>query len=193
MRGTAASTTSLERGFQWLVGRYTRGLDFVLRHQRTTLLIFIVTVAATVVLYVFVPKGFFPQQDTGIISGLTDAPAGRLVRLEMVRLQKRLTDVVGKDPGRRQLGRIRRRRAAAEHRLRRHRPEAARRSATPARTRSSTGCARSSPQVPGGTLFLQAAQDLNVGGRLTRTQYQYTLQDPNLDELNSGRRSCWRS
>ena len=53
---------------------YTRGLDFVLRHQRPTLITFVVTVALTIVLYMLIPKGFFPQQDTGIIVGLSDAP-----------------------------------------------------------------------------------------------------------------------
>src|SRR5579862_4659237 len=62
----------LERGFEWLIDHYTRGLDFVLRHQRATLASFLITVAVAVALYVIVPKGFFPQQDTGIIAGLTD-------------------------------------------------------------------------------------------------------------------------
>ena len=174
---------SLERGFQWLVDHYTRGLDFVLAHQRTTLLTFVATVAAAVVLYVFIPKGFFPQQDTGIIQGLTDAPQD-VSFLEMVRLEKRITEVLASDPGVATWGAFvgggrplnngfvilglkprDARDASADQIIDRLRKKVA--------------------QVPGGTVFLQASQDLNVGGRLTRTQYQYTLQDANLEELNS--------
>src|SRR4029077_5368486 len=161
---------------------YTRGLDFVLRHQPATLAVFFVTLAATVFLYVIEPKGFFPQQDTGIIAGLADASQD-ISFDEMVRLQHRLTDVVAEDPdvagwatsvgggsplntgfvviGLKPRGE---RKASADQIIARLRAKLA--------------------QVQGGTLFLQAAQDLNVGGRLSRTQYQYTLLDPNLDELN---------
>jgi hydrophobe/amphiphile efflux-1 (HAE1) family protein len=174
---------TLERGFQWLLEHYTRGLDFVLRHQRATLLTFVITVAAAVLLYVVVPKGFFPQQDTGIIQGLTDAPQD--VSFErMLRLQRRLTDVLASDPGVASwaafvgggrplnngfvvLGLKPRdeRDATADQIIDRLRKKIA--------------------QVPDGTVYLQASQDLNVGGRLARTQYQYTLQDANLDELNT--------
>ena len=174
---------TLERGFDWLIEHYTRGLDLVLRHQRTTLLTFIVTVAVAVLLYVFVPKGFFPQQDTGIIQGLTDAPQD-VSFTGMVNLEKRLTDVLAKDPGVESwaafvgggrplnngfviLGLKPRdeRDASADQIIERLRKKVA--------------------AVPGGTVFLQASQDLNVGGRLTRTQYQFTLQDPDLEQLNS--------
>jgi len=174
---------TLERGLQWLVDHYTRGLDFVLAHQRATMLTFVATVAAAVVLYVFVPKGFFPQQDTGIIQGLTDAPQD-VSFVEMVRLEKRITEVLASDPGVATWGAFvgggrplnngfvilglkprDARDASADQIIDRLRKKVA--------------------QVPGGTVFLQASQDLNVGGRLTRTQYQYTLQDANLEELNS--------
>jgi hydrophobic/amphiphilic exporter-1 (mainly G- bacteria), HAE1 family len=174
---------TLERGFQWLLEHYTRGLDFVLRHQRATMVTFVITVAAAVLLYVVVPKGFFPQQDTGIIQGLTDAPQD--VSFErMLRLQRRLTDVLASDPGVASwaafvgggrplnngfvvLGLKPRdeRDATADQIIDRLRKKIA--------------------QVPDGTVYLQASQDLNVGGRLARTQYQYTLQDANLDELNT--------
>ena len=174
---------TLERGFQWLLEHYTRGLDFVLRHQRATMLTFVITVAAAVLLYVVVPKGFFPQQDTGIIQGLTDAPQD--VSFErMVRLERRLTDVLASDPGVATWGAFvgggrplnngfvilglkprDERDASADQIIDRLRKKVA--------------------QVPDGTVFLQASQDLNVGGRLARTQYQYTLQDANLDELNT--------
>jgi hydrophobic/amphiphilic exporter-1 (mainly G- bacteria), HAE1 family len=75
----------------------------VLRHQRATLLTFVATVALTGVLYVMIPKGFFPQQDTGIIAGLSDAPQD-ISFTEMVRREHALTDVVARDPGRAEAG-----------------------------------------------------------------------------------------
>jgi multidrug efflux pump subunit AcrB len=129
------------------------------------------------------PKGFFPQQDTGIIQGLSDA-AQDVSFAEMVKLQHALTDVIAKDPdvagwgasvgGSRPLNNgfavlglkpRGQRKADADEIINRLRPQLA--------------------KVPGATLYLQAAQDVNVGGRLTRTQYQYTLQDADLDELNT--------
>ena len=173
----------IERFFDNMLAGYTRGLDVVLRHQRTTLITFIITVACAGLLYVFVPKGFFPQQDIGVISGLSDGPQD-ISFDKMVALQHKLLDVVAKDPdvagygtG---LGGSRpvnngfvviglkprdERTSSADQVINRLRGKLA--------------------QVPGGTLFLQASQDITVGGRTTRTQYQYTLQDPDLDELNS--------
>jgi hydrophobe/amphiphile efflux-1 (HAE1) family protein len=172
----------LERGFEWLIEQYARGLDFVLRHQRATMITFLLTVSVAVLLYIVEPKGFFPQQDTGIIAGITDAPQDVSFD-EMMRLQHRLMAVIAKDPavaswaafvgGGRPLNNgfviiglkpRDERNASADQVINRLRPQINR--------------------VAGGTVFLQAAQDLNVGGRLARTQYQYTLQDSNLDELN---------
>jgi hydrophobic/amphiphilic exporter-1 (mainly G- bacteria), HAE1 family len=172
----------VERGFEKLLAGYTRGLDFVLDHKRATLLTFLLTLAATVLLYVYIPKGFFPQQDTGIISGLTDAPQD-ISFDEMVRRQHAVMDIVARDPdiasygtgigGNRPLnngfvilGLKPRddRGASADEIITRLRPQLA--------------------KVPGIQLFLQAAQDLNVGGRTSRTQYQYTLQDSDINELN---------
>jgi hydrophobe/amphiphile efflux-1 (HAE1) family protein len=173
---------ALERGFEWLFEHYTRGLDFVLRHQRETLLTFLATVATAVLLYVVIPKGFFPQQDTGVLAGVTDAPQD--VSFEaMVTLERRLMKVIGEDPavagwaafvggggplnnGFVFLGLKPRdeRDATADQVVARLRRKVA--------------------AVPGGTVFLQAAQDLNVGGRPSRTQYQYTLQDADIEELN---------
>ena len=174
---------AIEKAFDQMLAGYTRGLDLVLRHQRTTLITFIITVAFAGLLYVFVPKGFFPQQDIGVISGLSDGPQD-ISFDKMVALQHKLLDVVSQDPdvsaygtG---LGGSRpvnngfvviglkprdERNSSADQIINRLRGKLA--------------------QVPGGTLFLQAAQDITVGGRTTRTQYQYTLQDPDLDELNT--------
>jgi hydrophobe/amphiphile efflux-1 (HAE1) family protein len=171
-----------ERFFEGMLALYTRGLDFVLRHQRATLMTFFITLATTVALYVVEPKGFFPQQDTGIIAGLADASQDVSFG-EMVRLQHLLTDVVAQDPdvagwatavgGNRTLNNgfvviglkpRSERKASADQVISRLRSKLA--------------------SVSGATFFLQATQDLNVGGRLSRTQYQYTLLDPDLDELN---------
>jgi hydrophobe/amphiphile efflux-1 (HAE1) family protein len=172
----------IERGFDKLLAGYTRGLDFVLDHKRATLATFLLTLAATVMLYVYIPKGFFPQQDTGIIQGLTDAPQD-ISFDEMVRRQHLVTDVISKDPdiasygtgigGGRPINNgflimglkpRNQRSASADEIITRLRPQLA--------------------KVPGIQLFVQAAQDLNVGGRTSRTQYQYTLQDSDINELN---------
>jgi HAE1 family hydrophobic/amphiphilic exporter-1 len=173
---------AVEKAFDKILAWYTRGLDYVLDHQRATLMVFLFTVALTVVLYIEIPKGFFPQQDTGIISGISDAPQD-ISFSEMVRRQHQLLDVVSRDPGVASygtgLGGNRpinngfviiglkprdERNATADQIINRLRPQLA--------------------KVPGATLFMQAAQDLNIGGRTSRTQYQYTLQDSDINELN---------
>jgi hydrophobic/amphiphilic exporter-1 (mainly G- bacteria), HAE1 family len=173
---------TIERAFDKLLAWYTRGLDFVLERQRSTMVVFALTVATTVLLYVVIPKGFFPQQDTGIIVGLTDAPQDISFE-EMVRRNHKLLEVVGRDPDVASFGTViggnrpvnndfvvlglkprGERNASADDIINRLRPQLA--------------------QVPGATLFMQAAQDLNIGGRTTRTQYQYTLQNADIDELN---------
>jgi HAE1 family hydrophobic/amphiphilic exporter-1 len=171
-----------ERFFNWMIEHYTRGLDWVLKHQRFTLITFFITLATTVLLYVVEPKGFFPQQDTGIIVGLGDA-AQDVSFDEMVRLQHQLTDIVAVDPdvaswassvgGSRPLniGFI-----VIGLKPRDERSSTADQIVNRLRAKFS--------EVQGATFYLQAAQDLNVGGRLSRTQYQYTLLDPDLDELN---------
>jgi hydrophobic/amphiphilic exporter-1 (mainly G- bacteria), HAE1 family len=172
-----------EHAFDRLIAGYTRGLDFVLRHQRTTLIVFVITVATSVVLYIYEPKGFFPQQDTGVLVGLTDTSQDVSFGAS-IDLQKRIMDVVQKDSGVESwataVGGSRpvntgfaimglkprdERDASADQIIERLRPKIA--------------------QVTGGTLFLQSQQDLNLGGRTARTQYQYTLQDTDLDELNT--------
>jgi HAE1 family hydrophobic/amphiphilic exporter-1 len=172
----------IERGFDLMLSSYTRGLDFVLRHQRATLATFLATMALTVVLYIMIPKGFFPQQDTGIIIGSSDAPQD-ISFAEMVRRQHMLTDIVAQDPDVSGYGAFvgtgrainngfviialkprDQRGASADQIIRRLREKIT--------------------EVPGATLYMQASQDLNVGGRGTRTQYQYTLQDADINELN---------
>ncbi|HLJ36878.1 MAG TPA: multidrug efflux RND transporter permease subunit [Steroidobacteraceae bacterium] len=173
---------ALERGFEWLVEHYTRGLDFVLRHQRETLATFLATVATAVLLYVVIPKGFFPQQDTGVLAGVTDAPQDVSFD-EMVSTERKLMKVVGDDPavagwasfvgGN---GPLNNGYVFLGLKPRDERDVTADQVVTRLR--------RKLAAVPGGTVFLQAAQDLNVGGRPSRTQYQYTLQDADIEELN---------
>ena len=172
----------IERGFTKMLDAYTHGLDFVLRHQRPTLFVFLATVAASCILYIVIPKGFFPQQDTGIIVGVTDASQDVSFD-QMVLLEHKLTDVIGRDPAVASWGAFiggsrplnngfvvmglkprDERSVTADQIITRLRPQLA--------------------KVSGATVFLQASQDINVGGRTSRTQYQYTLQDSDLDELN---------
>ena len=173
----------VERFFNAVVAGYTRGLDWVLGHQRVTLAVFLVTFVSTGVLYVVVPKGFFPQQDTGLISGLAEASQD-ISFSQMVKVEHRITDIIARDPavatyvaavgGSRPINNgfvmmslkpRDQRNVSADQVIRRLR--------------------RQFSAVSGGTALLQAAQDINMGGRTTATQYQYTLQDSDLDELNA--------
>ena len=86
-----------ERGFAALANGYERGLDFVLRHRFPTLMVFLATVVATVYLFVVIPKGFFPQQDTGILFGTSDAPQD-ISFAEMAKRQQELGAIVKADP-----------------------------------------------------------------------------------------------
>ncbi|MFT3814839.1 MAG: efflux RND transporter permease subunit [Acidovorax sp.] len=171
-----------EHGFEAMVNGYRRGLEVVLRHPFATLMSFLATVAATVALYAYIPKGFFPQQDTGFIFGTAVAGQDTSSQAMHGRMLA-LADVARKDPDVLSFGMQagastfnwgnmfislrpleQGRKSTADEVIARLRPQFA--------------------QVPGITLYMQAAQDINVGGRLARTQYQYTLMDTNLDELN---------
>ncbi|MDQ2762551.1 MAG: efflux RND transporter permease subunit, partial [Pseudomonadota bacterium] len=175
----------VEAGFAGLLAFYRRTLDVALRHSLVTLLGFLATVAVTVVLYIQIPKGFFPAQDTGVVIGISEG-AEDVSFKEMSRIEDRLGEIVGADPdvasysatvgtgiGGQTLnnGRLfialkpfeERAGRTAQDFINRIRPKLA--------------------QVEGGKLFLQAAQDIRVGGRLSKTEYQYTLQDADLAEL----------
>jgi HAE1 family hydrophobic/amphiphilic exporter-1 len=174
-----------ERGFAELAKAYERGLDFVLRHRFATLMVFLATVVATGYLFVVIPKGFFPQQDTGTLFGTSDAPQD-ISFAEMAKRQQELGAVIQSDPDVENVamaigagvgnaaqnnGRMfitlkprEEREADAFQIIARLRPKLA--------------------QVKGARLYLQVAQDVTVGARAARTQFQYTVQDANLDELN---------
>jgi hydrophobic/amphiphilic exporter-1 (mainly G- bacteria), HAE1 family len=129
-----------------------------------------------------IPKGFFPQQDTGIISGLSDAPQD-ISFTEMVRRQHAAARRRGEGSRRASYGTGLGGSRPINNGFVDHRAEAAR----SAQRLADQIINRLRPQlakVPGATLFLQAAQDLNIGGRTSRTQYQYTLQDSDINELN---------
>jgi HAE1 family hydrophobic/amphiphilic exporter-1 len=173
---------ALERAFDFIQERYSRALDFALRHRQLTLGVFLACFAITIVLAFAIPKGFFPQQDTGIITGTAEG-AQDISFAEMVRLTRALTDVVGSDPdvagwgaaiggGRTQNNA----QVFITLKPRNERTASADQIITRLQTRLTA--------VPGAKLFLQAAQDLNLGGRAARTQYQYTLHATDLDDLN---------
>jgi HAE1 family hydrophobic/amphiphilic exporter-1 len=174
-----------ERGFDGMLRGYERGLDFVLRHQFATLCGFLLTLLLTVYLFTVIPKGFFPQQDTGMITGISEA--GQDVSFEeMKRRQEALAQIIASDP------------AVATYAMAIGNGGATSTlnngrffiTLKPKGQRDASAgqvIARLRPRlekVEGARLFLQASQDVNVGGRLARTQFQYTLQDANLDELN---------
>jgi len=175
-----------ERAFDNIIAFYGRTLKFVLRFQTITLLVAVATLVLTVVLYVVIPKGFFPTQDTGIIQGISQAAAS-ISFDAMTEKQQGLAKVILADPAVESIssfigadgtnttlnsGRIQinlkpldQRGVSASSVIKRLGPKLA--------------------KVEGIQLYMQPVQDLTVDDRVSRTQYQYTLEDPNLDELNS--------
>ncbi|MGA2043219.1 MAG: efflux RND transporter permease subunit [Roseiarcus sp.] len=172
-----------ERGFEAMLNGYERGLDLVLQFRFVTLLVFLGTLALSVYLFVIIPKGFFPQQDTGLITGISEA-AQDISVTDMMRHQAALGAVVLKDPA---VDHVAMAMGGAGNPLNTGRMFI---TLKPRDQRSASAgqiIARLGPQldkVEGAKLFLQAAQDVTVGGRASRTQYQYTLQDSDFGELN---------
>ncbi len=165
-----------ERGFQWILDRYESSLSWVLRHQPLILLITLLTMGATVYLYIKVPKGFFPQQDTGRLTGSIQADQsssfqamqGRLSRLAGIVQQDPAVEAVtaftgGSNSGRMFVALKEKRKISADQIMARLRPKLS--------------------HEPGASLFLQPVQDLRIGGRASGAQYQYTLQGDNSQEL----------
>jgi hydrophobe/amphiphile efflux-1 (HAE1) family protein len=177
--------TALERFFDWTVDGYARLLRIVLRHQRITLLSFAATVAVTVLLFVNIPKGFFPQQDTGLIQISTEGSLD-ISFAEMKRKQVEAAGIVLADPAVSSL--VSFAGAGGGNTANTGRMFA---ELTPADTRPGVTADdvinRLRPklaQMMGFRTFMQSPQEINVGARGARTQYQYTLQDPDIDELN---------
>ena len=173
-----------EKIFNSIIASYGRGLKKVLKHRFLTLLVTISTFVATVLLFIAIPKGFFPVQDTGVILGISEAPE-TISFANMAERQQKLVDIVLQDPavdnvssfigidgtnttlnsGRIQitLKPLDLRRISASDVIRRLQPKVA--------------------DVNGIQLFLQPLQDLTVEDRVSRTQFQYSLEDPNSTEL----------
>jgi multidrug efflux pump len=173
-----------ERAFTWMIDRYATTLRWVLRHQPGTLLVTIGTLVLTILLYVVVPKGFFPVQDTGVILGVSEAPES-ISFAALSERQRALTRVILKDPDVASLssfigidgtnmtpnsGRIQ---INLKPREERHADA----------TEIIRRLQQSLHSVEGITLYMQPVQDLTVENRVSRTQYQYTLEDADSREL----------
>ncbi len=175
---------AIESVFDAIQSFYKRTLDVVLRHQPITLAVFFGTMALTVVLGILIPKGFFPIQDTGMISAFAEGAQDTSPQ-QMMKYLQQLGEVVKADPdvagyasftgstGGANTANTGRgfivlkprdeRELTATQIIDRLRPKLA--------------------KVQGANLYLQATQDITVGGRISRASFQYTLQDPSLDEL----------
>jgi hydrophobe/amphiphile efflux-1 (HAE1) family protein len=176
----------IERCIDALQSGYRRTLDIALRFQFATLMVFFATLAATVYLFITIPKGFFPEQDNGMLMGIAQGSQDISFE-EMQRRALMVGDVIAADPaiqaysmqvGAGQFGQTsngarffialkpwEERRITAQQVIARLRPQLAR--------------------LEGVQMFLSAGQDIRIGGRVSRTQYQYTLQGADTDELYS--------
>jgi multidrug efflux pump len=175
-----------ENVFERVIARYGNGVRFVLRHQTETIIVAVATLVATIVLYIVIPKGFFPVQDTGVILGISEAPQA-ISFAAMAQRQQELAKVIVQDPAVETLssfigvdgtnttpngGRIQitlkpldERNASASDIIRRLQPKLA--------------------EVQGIDLYMQPVQDLTVEDRVSRTQYQYTVEGPDSKALNA--------
>jgi hydrophobe/amphiphile efflux-1 (HAE1) family protein len=174
-----------ERGFKILLQGYERGLEFTLRHQRPAMAVNLLLIVLSGWMFYAMPKGFFPQEDTGLLFGFSQADPD-ISFPGMSDRQEAVAKVITADPdvaafgssiggtggsgtntGRVfiQLKSFSQRTARADQIIQRLRPKLA--------------------AIPGITVFLQSIQNIQVGGRLARTQYQYTLEDVDIDELNT--------
>jgi HAE1 family hydrophobic/amphiphilic exporter-1 len=173
-----------ERGFNAMLRTYERGLDFVLRWRFATLCVFFATVALSGYLFVIIPKGFFPQQDTGLLTSVTEA--GQDVSFaEMKRIQEQLGAIVLADPD---VSGVAMAIGGGGSALNNGRMYITLKPRDERTSNAQQIIARLRPQfdkVQGARAFMQASQDVRLGGRATRTQFEYTLQDANLTELNS--------
>jgi hydrophobe/amphiphile efflux-1 (HAE1) family protein len=178
-------SSAFERFFAWLVDVYDGGLKVALRHHRTTLAVMIATVAATVTLFMMIPKSFFPQQDTGLIMGISEA-AQDVSPQGMKQRQQAMLGIIARDPGV----------ASAVGYVGPGGPTVTENNGRvfitlkPQGQRNVTAdqviarLNKALQQIQGMTLYMQAAQDINLSSRLSRTQYQYTLTDVDTEEMN---------
>ncbi|MDO9321640.1 MAG: MdtB/MuxB family multidrug efflux RND transporter permease subunit [Pseudomonas sp.] len=167
-----------------MIARYAGALQVVLRHQTLTLVLAVATLGLTVLLYVLSPKGFFPEQDTGVIQGISEGPQSVSFQAMAVR-QQQLAELILRDPAVASLssyigvdgsnatlntGRLlinlkpfAERDVSVQQVIRRLQPQLA--------------------KLPGTKLYLQPVQNLSIEDRITRTQYQFSLEDPNQENL----------
>ena len=174
-----------ERIFERMIAFYGRTLKFVLQHQTITLLVALGTLGLTIFLYIIIPKGFFPVQDTGIIQGISQAPP-TIGPKAMAEKQQELADVILKDPAVASLssfiGADGTNTTTNSGRLSINLKPLDQRDLDASdvirRLQSKLG------DVQGIQLYMQPVQNITVDDRVSRTQYQYTLEDPDLNELN---------
>jgi hydrophobe/amphiphile efflux-1 (HAE1) family protein len=188
-RESAHKTNFISRWSEYLFARlihgYDRGLKWVFRHQLLMLITTLVLIVVTCVMYVEIPKGFFPEQDTGFVFGQAEARQDTSFAT-IAKIEDQFAAIVGADPAVSavvgfagatggnssentarffiQLKPLSERRVSAQQVIQRLRSKVA--------------------EVPGAKFFMQAGQDITVGGRLTQTEYQYTLTDTDTEELN---------
>ena len=172
-----------ERGFHGMQQHYERALRVVLRHQPLTLLVFLVTAAISVALYLYIPKGFFPQQDTGFIQGIAESSQDTSFAAMRERALA-VADVVRKDPDVYSVAlTLGNNTYNTSNFFITLRPKEAGR-----QVNADQIIGRLRPRIAAlqdVNLYMQAAQDITVGGRLARTQYQYTLTDSDIAELGA--------
>jgi len=175
-------TKALERGFTAIENAYARGLEVVLRHMRITLAVFIGTALFAVFLYATTPTGFFPQQDTGFLSGVVLTSQDASFQKLSAKIQQ-VADVIRADPDVQAMGFFAGNQGANQSNITiTLKPQDAGR-----KDNANAVIARLRPKLNrlvGVQTFLQANQDINVGGRAGQAQYQYTLSDSDLSELN---------
>ncbi|MHB8381226.1 MAG: MdtB/MuxB family multidrug efflux RND transporter permease subunit [Candidatus Binataceae bacterium] len=173
-----------EQIFEDTIAFYGKTLRWVLRHEQATLVVAIATLVLTIVLYIFVPKGFFPVQDTGVIEGVSEAPQ-TISFPAMAERQQDLAKVILRNPAVQSLssfvgidgtnttinsGRF----------LINLKPQDERDATI---SQVIAGLRKATSQIQGIDLYLQPVQDLTVEDRISRTEYQYSLEDPNPGEL----------
>jgi hydrophobe/amphiphile efflux-1 (HAE1) family protein len=175
----------IEAGFDAILSFYRRTLDVALRHQRITIAVFFATLALTVILAIISPKGFFPIQDTGMISAFAEAAQDTSPE-EMMRLLKKAGAVIMADPDVAGLGTFTGSSGGAQT-ANTGRGFIVLKPRDDRELTSSQIIDRLRPKlakVEGINVYLQPTQDITVGGRIARASFQYTLQDSNLAELN---------
>jgi len=172
-----------EHAFAAMLQAYQRGLDIVLRFRFITLCVFFATLGLSVFLLVIIPKGFFPQQDIGLLTGISEASQD-VSPAAMMSYQKALGDIVAMDPAVDHVGMFIGGAGNAPNNGRMFVALKPRWNRTATADQVIARLRAKLDSVEGARLFLQAAQDVRVGGRPSRTQFQYTLQGPEIEQLN---------